>query len=196
MIRRPPRSTPLYSSAASDVYKRQVYAFTVRLHSSPARCRRRAVYAFTARLHCSPTRYYGCAVYVFTVRLHCSSTRYYGRAVSVFAARLNYPLARCSTTTAVRCTPSQYACTPAANRNYRSPSSSPISSTVHLQFIYCSTTVHRLHLLFIFCSSATVICYCGAPLMSSATLGRCSYCVRHRSFLISCLLYTSDAADE
>src|SRR5665647_2027696 len=26
MIRRPPRSTPLYSSAASDVYKRQVYA--------------------------------------------------------------------------------------------------------------------------------------------------------------------------
>eukprot|EP00826_Nyctotherus_ovalis_P065061 TRINITY_DN9554_c0_g1_i2.p1 TRINITY_DN9554_c0_g1~~TRINITY_DN9554_c0_g1_i2.p1 ORF type:complete len:151 (-),score=6.54 TRINITY_DN9554_c0_g1_i2:127-552(-) len=25
MIRRPPRSTPLYSSAASDVYKRQVY---------------------------------------------------------------------------------------------------------------------------------------------------------------------------
>ena len=26
MIRRPPRSTPLYSSAASDVYKRQVPA--------------------------------------------------------------------------------------------------------------------------------------------------------------------------
>ena len=26
MIRRPPRSTPLYSSAASDVYKRQVVA--------------------------------------------------------------------------------------------------------------------------------------------------------------------------
>ena len=25
MIRRPPRSTPLYSSAASDVYKRQEY---------------------------------------------------------------------------------------------------------------------------------------------------------------------------
>eukprot|EP00826_Nyctotherus_ovalis_P013368 TRINITY_DN13602_c0_g3_i15.p4 TRINITY_DN13602_c0_g3~~TRINITY_DN13602_c0_g3_i15.p4 ORF type:complete len:111 (+),score=8.67 TRINITY_DN13602_c0_g3_i15:23-334(+) len=25
MIRRPPRSTPLYSSAASDVYKRQAY---------------------------------------------------------------------------------------------------------------------------------------------------------------------------
>ena len=25
MIRRPPRSTPLYSSAASDVYKRQIY---------------------------------------------------------------------------------------------------------------------------------------------------------------------------
>src|SRR5450759_5948863 len=27
MIRRPPRSTPLYSSAASDVYKRQLIAF-------------------------------------------------------------------------------------------------------------------------------------------------------------------------
>ena len=27
MIRRPPRSTPLYSSAASDVYKRQAYAW-------------------------------------------------------------------------------------------------------------------------------------------------------------------------
>src|SRR5660397_90439 len=27
MIRRPPRSTPLYSSAASDVYKRQVYRY-------------------------------------------------------------------------------------------------------------------------------------------------------------------------
>src|SRR5674476_1526429 len=27
MIRRPPRSTPLYSSAASDVYKRQLKAF-------------------------------------------------------------------------------------------------------------------------------------------------------------------------
>src|SRR5660397_41472 len=27
MIRRPPRSTPLYSSAASDVYKRQVFSF-------------------------------------------------------------------------------------------------------------------------------------------------------------------------
>src|SRR5660398_331981 len=26
MIRRPPRSTPLYSSAASDVYKRQAYS--------------------------------------------------------------------------------------------------------------------------------------------------------------------------
>src|SRR5660398_61521 len=26
MIRRPPRSTPLYSSAASDVYKRQLFA--------------------------------------------------------------------------------------------------------------------------------------------------------------------------
>src|SRR5660397_96594 len=29
MIRRPPRSTPLYSSAASDVYKRQLYNFVV-----------------------------------------------------------------------------------------------------------------------------------------------------------------------
>eukprot|EP00826_Nyctotherus_ovalis_P039231 TRINITY_DN3753_c0_g1_i26.p1 TRINITY_DN3753_c0_g1~~TRINITY_DN3753_c0_g1_i26.p1 ORF type:complete len:108 (+),score=18.18 TRINITY_DN3753_c0_g1_i26:25-324(+) len=28
MIRRPPRSTPLYSSAASDVYKRQVWMMT------------------------------------------------------------------------------------------------------------------------------------------------------------------------
>ena len=27
MIRRPPRSTPLYSSAASDVYKRQGYTY-------------------------------------------------------------------------------------------------------------------------------------------------------------------------
>ena len=27
MIRRPPRSTPLYSSAASDVYKRQINSF-------------------------------------------------------------------------------------------------------------------------------------------------------------------------
>ena len=27
MIRRPPRSTPLYSSAASDVYKRQAYGY-------------------------------------------------------------------------------------------------------------------------------------------------------------------------
>src|SRR5660398_319802 len=31
MIRRPPRSTPLYSSAASDVYKRQVEHLRVRL---------------------------------------------------------------------------------------------------------------------------------------------------------------------
>src|SRR5660397_20388 len=30
MIRRPPRSTPLYSSAASDVYKRQVPSVLVR----------------------------------------------------------------------------------------------------------------------------------------------------------------------
>src|SRR5450759_5490332 len=29
MIRRPPTSTPLYSSAASDVYKRQLYAGAV-----------------------------------------------------------------------------------------------------------------------------------------------------------------------
>eukprot|EP00826_Nyctotherus_ovalis_P014339 TRINITY_DN13991_c0_g1_i10.p2 TRINITY_DN13991_c0_g1~~TRINITY_DN13991_c0_g1_i10.p2 ORF type:complete len:126 (+),score=22.87 TRINITY_DN13991_c0_g1_i10:23-379(+) len=29
MIRRPPRSTPLYSSAASDVYKRQVFSFVI-----------------------------------------------------------------------------------------------------------------------------------------------------------------------
>ena len=29
MIRRPPRSTPLYSSAASDVYKRQVNKETI-----------------------------------------------------------------------------------------------------------------------------------------------------------------------
>ena len=29
MIRRPPRSTPLYSSAASDVYKRQVKGATI-----------------------------------------------------------------------------------------------------------------------------------------------------------------------
>ena len=28
MIRRPPRSTPLYSSAASDVYKRQLLFFS------------------------------------------------------------------------------------------------------------------------------------------------------------------------
>ena len=31
MIRRPPRSTPLYSSAASDVYKRQVAQWPVEL---------------------------------------------------------------------------------------------------------------------------------------------------------------------
>eukprot|EP00826_Nyctotherus_ovalis_P042735 TRINITY_DN4441_c0_g2_i4.p1 TRINITY_DN4441_c0_g2~~TRINITY_DN4441_c0_g2_i4.p1 ORF type:complete len:107 (+),score=59.57 TRINITY_DN4441_c0_g2_i4:25-321(+) len=30
MIRRPPRSTPLYSSAASDVYKRQQYDKAIR----------------------------------------------------------------------------------------------------------------------------------------------------------------------
>eukprot|EP00826_Nyctotherus_ovalis_P031510 TRINITY_DN2519_c0_g2_i1.p1 TRINITY_DN2519_c0_g2~~TRINITY_DN2519_c0_g2_i1.p1 ORF type:complete len:145 (-),score=11.22 TRINITY_DN2519_c0_g2_i1:302-706(-) len=38
MIRRPPRSTPLYSSAASDVYKRQM--FTVLLHLPPSLSRR------------------------------------------------------------------------------------------------------------------------------------------------------------
>ena len=31
MIRRPPRSTPLYSSAASDVYKRQLQIYSTRL---------------------------------------------------------------------------------------------------------------------------------------------------------------------
>src|SRR5660397_292239 len=36
MIRRPPRSTPLYSSAASDVYKRQVHGNPVGLVSGPA----------------------------------------------------------------------------------------------------------------------------------------------------------------
>src|SRR3546814_6445837 len=36
MIRRPPRSTPLYSSAASDVYKRQVSALAhVQLAAPP-----------------------------------------------------------------------------------------------------------------------------------------------------------------
>src|SRR5450759_40512 len=32
MIRRPPRSTPLYSSAASDVYKRQLYNVLVEVY--------------------------------------------------------------------------------------------------------------------------------------------------------------------
>src|SRR5665647_441341 len=41
MIRRPPRSTPLYSSAASDVYKRQA------LHkASGAKCRGRPLSCF------------------------------------------------------------------------------------------------------------------------------------------------------
>ena len=31
MIRRPPRSTPLYSSAASDVYKRQMFIFILKI---------------------------------------------------------------------------------------------------------------------------------------------------------------------
>src|SRR5665647_501713 len=35
MIRRPPRSTPLYSSAASDVYKRQCRVFCRSLHTRP-----------------------------------------------------------------------------------------------------------------------------------------------------------------
>src|SRR5660397_108458 len=45
MIRRPPRSTPLYSSAASDVYKRQLFELpvTAALASHPRRARRRAV---------------------------------------------------------------------------------------------------------------------------------------------------------
>eukprot|EP00826_Nyctotherus_ovalis_P003870 TRINITY_DN10801_c0_g2_i2.p2 TRINITY_DN10801_c0_g2~~TRINITY_DN10801_c0_g2_i2.p2 ORF type:complete len:117 (-),score=11.91 TRINITY_DN10801_c0_g2_i2:604-933(-) len=34
MIRRPPRSTPLYSSAASDVYKRQVHGGCIKKHIS------------------------------------------------------------------------------------------------------------------------------------------------------------------
>ena len=35
MIRRPPRSTPLYSSAASDVYKRQPQSSTERPQARP-----------------------------------------------------------------------------------------------------------------------------------------------------------------
>src|SRR5660398_179758 len=35
MIRRPPRSTPLYSSAASDVYKRQVLVALLLMRLSP-----------------------------------------------------------------------------------------------------------------------------------------------------------------
>src|SRR5665647_2740165 len=39
MIRRPPRSTPLYSSAASDVYKRQVWIYLYTNHYLPiCRC--------------------------------------------------------------------------------------------------------------------------------------------------------------
>ena len=57
---------------------------------------------------------------------------------------------------------------------------------VHLQFIDSSSAVH---LPFIYCSSTTVIYYCGAPLPSSATLRRCSYCVRRRSFLVFLLSY-------
>ena len=145
----------------------------VRFHRTPA------------QFACTLVDYCCRAVYAFTARLHCSPTRYCRRAVYVFAARLHYPPARCSTTTAVQCTPSQYVCTPAAVPRLLFAKFVFSSSTVHLQFIYCSTTVHRLHLLFIFCSSAIIIYYCGAPLMSSATLGRCSYCVRHRNFLVS-----------
>src|SRR3546814_7797141 len=40
MIRRPPRSTPLYSSAASDVYKRQPFIDCIaschRIHANPS----------------------------------------------------------------------------------------------------------------------------------------------------------------
>src|SRR5450759_5582264 len=40
MLRRPPRSTPLYSSAASDVYKRQAYSHmeVFRFHESSDIC--------------------------------------------------------------------------------------------------------------------------------------------------------------
>src|SRR5660398_291559 len=41
MIRRPPRSTPLYSSAASDVYKRQGRARRRRRETSSGRWRER-----------------------------------------------------------------------------------------------------------------------------------------------------------
>src|SRR5660398_282488 len=37
MIRRPPRSTPLYSSAASDVYKRQMITFEYRFDVLPGK---------------------------------------------------------------------------------------------------------------------------------------------------------------
>src|SRR5665647_923217 len=46
MIRRPPRSTPLYSSAASDVYKRQLAAFLKMQRYDPAEAVD-AKYAFT-----------------------------------------------------------------------------------------------------------------------------------------------------
>src|SRR3546814_2286891 len=57
MIRRPPRSTPLYSSAASDVYKRQLYA---RLHSSLASpsmlpAPTKAIMGMTCLLYTSPS---------------------------------------------------------------------------------------------------------------------------------------------
>src|SRR5450759_2408789 len=41
MIRRPPRSTPLYSSAASDVYKRQHFNSWPLLHADDGRARGR-----------------------------------------------------------------------------------------------------------------------------------------------------------
>src|SRR5660397_298562 len=54
MIRRPPRSTPLYSSAASDVYKRQALGLHRHLFStrSPRPDRQR-----TARHHRTPVSY-------------------------------------------------------------------------------------------------------------------------------------------
>src|SRR5450759_3468936 len=59
MIRRPPRSTPLYSSAASDVYKRQEYLLCRSLwhwglgcHYWPvaSAARRRVAYGYTVQI--------------------------------------------------------------------------------------------------------------------------------------------------
>src|SRR5665647_3459265 len=53
MIRRPPRSTPLYSSAASDVYKRQVPCSVRR----PCRCCMTTLIVPLSLIHISePTR--------------------------------------------------------------------------------------------------------------------------------------------